>query len=79
VKVLEIKDFPLYQNYSSYLVEAKQEGDIRCPQRTEDELDPNSLDKLPIHFDNQNPLSALYYGGKQTLKDNYFGQTVYKI
>jgi hypothetical protein len=61
------------------MVKAKQEGDIKCPQGTEEDFDLASLNRIPTLCDNQNPLYNAYYIGKQSLKDNYFGQTAYQI
>lgn len=57
------------------LVEANQGGESKCPQADITGFDDIEPDRLPVILEEgQNPLESTYYVGKQTLKDNYFGQ-----
>ena len=57
------------------MVEAKQEGNIRCPQGKAADFNEILSNNLPVILsEGHNPLESTYYVGKQTLKDNYFGQ-----
>jgi hypothetical protein len=48
---------------------------MKCPQYEMSGFNGIEPDRLPVILkEGQNPLESTYYVGKQTLKDNYFGQ-----
>lgn len=61
-------------------MEAKQGEEIKCPQGETADFKGIEPDRLPVILkEGQNPLESIYYVGKQTLKDNYFGQAAILI
>ncbi len=56
-------------------MEANRGGESKCPQANIAAFDGIEPERLPVILkEGQNPLESTYYVGKQTLKDNYFGQ-----
>lgn len=62
------------------MVEANREGKTACPPTQLAEFRDIELDRLPVILkEGLTTLTSTYYIGKQTLKDNYFGQAAILI